>query len=250
MQNQFNSGFSIPELLISVGIATALFVGGVKLFTDTDKNLKDIALTTEDLAIQKIVENHFITSPRGCETLINKPLNTEFTFKVSPQSPTVYGQGTKIGKIEITGLRLIDFSPFEPDGSAGIVKVSLKTHKSNSKKSLRRDFPVAVNVINNIVESCNFNLSKDFNELVNKICAETYNYPDGTTCEEVVNMLRMAAVEKICQDIYGDPVKKPAQFIVNGNRKFCDINRVHSNESCPGKYLQGFTDTGVAICAD
>lgn len=245
-----DKGFSLLEIMVTILIGTGVVMGGAKLFSDMEKNKYEMNSQTDALAVQKIVEAHFITSPKGCETLINKRLNTEFTFKLSPEASTVYGQGTKIADIEITGLRLVDFVPFEPDGLSGIVKVELKTLKRNSKRGARREFPVAVNVVNNIIESCNFNLSRDFNELVNSLCAGAYGYPEGTLCEEVVALLRKAAVEKICQDAYGDPVAKPAKYTTVNGKSYCNLSLVHSGQNCPGKYLIGYAQNGVAVCVD
>lgn len=250
-----SSGFSTVELLIALGVTSALGLGGAYLMSNLEKNKQQLAVQTSYLAVEKSIEG-FLISPRGCSVLEGKSLFTgdpddetdptgEISFKKDPRATQVFGKNEKVGDIEIKSLKIVKFNSFDANSSTGIAQVQLKMLKKGSTKGAKRLIPVSVNVVGNVVQNCNYNQTRALNDLKNQICAEAYDMAPTMTCEQVIASLENSVVEEICQEVYG---AKPALKFYSGANVLCDFTKLHANKRCGAGFVQAFAADGSLVC--
>lgn len=244
-------GFTLTEILIGVAIAGVAAIGGASFLANLEKNKAQMSRSTDFLMIEKLIESH-LSSIRGCESLEGVSVTgTEFSFKTDPKSPVTYGKGEIIGGVEITGLVIKSFSPttdFEEGAQSGMAEVELRLLKKGAKESWRT-IPVAVIVKDNLVQGCNYELTRRFIEIRDELCSKTYALSNNLNCDQVIIHLRNLAVESVCKDVYG--AKSPRYITVGAGRnevKHCDLSKVHAGKLCSGKYLAGFKADGSPDC--
>lgn len=237
--------------MIGLGIAAVAALGGAKLLGDLEKNKAQMSKASDFLMVEKLIESHLI-SANGCNDLEGAVVDgPDFEFKTDPRSPVVYGKNKKIGDIEITGLKMKSFKPMDEvvDGAqAGLGEVELRLQKKGSREVVR-NIPVSVIVKDDVVQGCDFELTRQFIKIRDDICSRTYALADSLDCDQVIIHLRNLAVEEVCKEVYGS---KTPQYIRIGSGlneiRLCNLALVHAGQSCGSGYIDGFDANGVPSC--
>ena len=250
MQKWFNSkGFTTLELMIALSVASMLGLGGAYLLSNLEKNKYVMSSNTDYLSLEKTIEGYLL-SPRGCTALRDLPIGSEdVSFQIGDSESMIFKKDAKFGQITIMGFRIASFSAIDPESSTGIAQIELLMLKDGAKNGVKRTFPVAVSVENNIVRDCNAH-TKAYNDLLKKACYEIYAMPDTMSCQQVKDALMNLTIEAICQDVYGTlpPLLSINTTVGEGRLRYCDLTRAHAGLDCGAQFAQGFKADGTLNC--
>lgn len=234
-------GFSLPEILISLGVLGAIGLGVTNLITSSAKKKTEMDQRMNRMTIEKRIETYFY-SDIGCEVLKGKKIGDPIVL-----DPDKFPK--KVGKTEMTDLQVAQFIPTDSKGIHGIAKVTLTLLEKTSQgsdKHFVREFPMPVNVKtvsgSVVIEDCRMGHTKAFNDIVKRVCEGTFgSKTTGLSCAEAIAQVETLIIKDICADIYGS---KTAQF----NSTFCDVNHIHANKTCAPGVLVGFDMQGNPLC--
>jgi prepilin-type N-terminal cleavage/methylation domain-containing protein len=230
-------GFSLTEILVSVGITSVVALGLVNLLTNSDKQKVAAEQILNQGSFEKLLETTFFTD-KGCDQLKNKAPGEELSVNFGG---VTIAQNKKLGKTTVTSLKYENFYPVDTDGVKGIAKIVLSLDRNG--RVIKREIPVPVNMQGGKIEDCRLNSTKTFQEIMKKICEGSFGTMTAKLdCAAAIALVEKRTIEEICKDVYGS---RPPQF--QGNK--CDLDKIHAAKSCGfnGKAV-GFDAQGNIIC--
>lgn len=236
------SGMSLMEIMISLGLLGGLAAAGFMMSSHLNKSSKEMDSQLSGLAMEKLLEGHLMTQ-RGCRELEGKGQGDGISFRIGPN---FVGPGGRLGGVDIVQVGMNEFVSAGSEDS-GVAKIFVD-YKRSQGQSIRKEFLIPVNMHEvdgrPVVESCRLTGRRAFQEIVAVVCGESFGtLSNGLTCAEVVSLVERRITQSVCQDISGI---NPASF--DENR--CNLESLHANKSCPSnQVLVGFDDQGQALCS-
>ena len=235
-----NKGFSLAEIMIAIGVAGVVAIGGAKLMSNFEKNKADMKMSTDFLSIEKSIESYLV-SEDGCVGLVGKQVGEEFSLSKKTQT---FGKGTELGRITVDTLRIKSFHPTNGAGTNGFIQIELDVIKDKTRK-ISKEMPVAVTMESGRITGCNIKQTADLMNIRNELCTKAYGLPVGMTCAQVTLYLLNAAIADVCRDAYGD---KTPQYKTQGDVNLCNLDLIHAGQNCSNGYLGGFDANGIRTC--
>ena len=237
MKMNNNSGFSLPEILIGVGIMGAVALGSVQLFKSQNDVKKSVDRHQDIQTIQKLIESKLYTE-EGCQSVKGLSVGSSITLKVGSST---YSSGEKIGKNQINNFQITEFIPYDESGSSGIAKINLSIRGEDGKNAIIQ-LPLAVNMADSSIESCNTSLQKITDDLFQNICGGSFGtLSSGKTCSQVLAELQDVISKSICDDVFGGTGQMSG--------KNCNLSVAHANKLCgSSSAATGFDGQGKIVC--
>lgn len=215
-----NKGFSLPEVLIGVGIMGAVALGSIQLFKSQNDVKKSVDRNNDIQMIQKLVESKLYTE-EGCHSVKGLSVGSSISLKIGPNT---YSNGSKIGTDQINNFKIAEFIPYDEAGLSGVAKINLSIRSQNGKDTIIQ-LPLAVNMNGSSIESCNTSLQKITDDLFQNICGGSFGtLSTGKTCSQVLAELQSIISKSICDDVFGN----------NGQMSGanCNLDIIHANKLC------------------
>ncbi len=232
-----DKGFSLTEILVSVGITSVVGLGLVNLLTNTDKKKVAAEQSLNLGSFEKLLEASLSTD-KGCAQIKNKAPGDELSIKFGG---VTVAQNQKLGKTMVTSLKYEEFYPVDTDNIKGIAKIVLSVNRDG--RLVKREIPVPVNMQSGKIEDCRLNNTKTFQEIMKKICEGSFgSMTANLDCAAAIALVERRTIEEICKDVFGS---RPPQF----KDIKCDLDKIHAGKSCGfnGKAV-GFDAQGNIIC--